>query len=144
MNEPDDLPPMGVAPVEDLSVLPVAQAARSLAQCIRPFDQNITLDEVAWSLRSGLAIRGTDWEDEEILYGHARVLDSMFHRLVVKGLQKVTYYNSKPPEIDDAYTYIDDARIDLALRAPNQCRMALAGLTWRGDTPSSPKPGSKK
>lgn len=56
----------------------------------------------------------------ETLARQAQVLDILFHRLVVKAL-------SSPYKNHDSASaaYVDDARLDLALRAQRQCRNTL-------------------
>jgi hypothetical protein len=125
-TDEETLPPGGAA-AEDLSVFPTVQAARSLLQTIRPFDQNITEDDVKWNIRGGI-VAISDNQDERILYGQMRVLDALFHRVTVKAMK------SPQPE-SDGVNYVDDERLVLALRAQHQCRQTLDSIRARRPPP---------
>jgi hypothetical protein len=60
--------------------------------------------------------------DTAMLARQAQVLDILFHRLVVKALTPAYQRGDGDPA---ANHYVDDARLDLALRAQRQCRNTL-------------------
>lgn len=92
----------------------LVQAAQSLAEIIRPQNPAQGVTEMILELHRCYE---QDGNCETLLFLQARLLDSMFNRLVLRAFQA-----------DQAHHFNDEA-VNLALRAQRQCRTAIDVLS---------------
>ncbi len=115
--KPNDPPPPPAAEQESVPPdlpLPYIQAARSLAACERPFNENVTADGMLAELEYTFM---ADGDCETLLFTQTRVLDSMFHRALSKALEGKGNANC-----------LDDDRFKLAMRSQKLSRQAAEAL----------------
>lgn len=111
-------PPKNPPTTPDLPV-PVHLSAESLTRCALFTDATITPRTMRQMMESAQA---DDQFHEETLARQAQVLDALFHRLVVKALTSPYKGRADDP------AYVDNDRLDLALRAQRQCRNTVGTI----------------
>ena len=90
------------------SSIPEQQAAQSIMECNRPFNADISVDQMLVELHEAFT---SDGDCEQLLFMQSRVLDALFARLISRAMTGVD--ENGDPVID----YIDSQNINLALRA---------------------------
>lgn len=97
----------------------ILMASQNLAHCAAPFDESLTPAAMRAALERVLIVDG---EGRDTLFMQAQLLDALFYRLTAKALTATD--GAGAPVAD----YVNDARIDLALRAQRQCRTTFDSL----------------
>ncbi len=141
----DWTPPGESADTPEIIGLPVLQAARSLTECLKPYRRAGTeFSDMAAQLRQTLYVEEIFDEEgmlDAVLVAQARVLDSIFNRVLVSALEKpplsqvrrdlialVAARGNRPvaEEKDSAPHHdVDSAGVGLALRIQGQCRHTI-------------------
>ncbi len=114
-NNPNNLP--AISP-ENQS--PMTQmATECLTRCALPFDGGLTAADMKAALEDSLV---PDADQSAMLARQAQLLDALFYRLLVKGLTSPRW------SMGDGTDYVDDDRVNLALRSQKQCRSTVETL----------------
>lgn len=145
----DFTPPGENGDTPEIFGLPVHQAASSLSECLKPYQREKTsLSDMAEELRRVLYVEEIFDECgslDALLVTQARVLDSVFNRVLVNALERprarqaivdLVAMRAAPgstladPAKEDAapYNNVDHAKVDLALRTQKLCRNTIESL----------------
>jgi hypothetical protein len=92
------------------------KAAASIAKIGEFVARDLTAQDMLDALRSALA---QDGNGQAMMFCQSQVLDMLFHRLINKALSGVDEQGEMDPN------YVDDTRIDMALRTQRQCRSTV-------------------
>lgn len=101
---------------QEISHPNISHAAESLRAIGKAFIPELALVDMMDILRRSLV---NDRDGLGILFTQAQVLDSLFNRMTIKALSGVD------DKGNPARDYVDNARIELALRTQKQCRSTL-------------------
>lgn len=109
----------GEEPARNAASAPIAQAARGLKEIARPFADGLGLSDLEADLARSLEDGG---DTESLLYMQARLLDTLFKRMLARDV------HSRFIAADGCAAF-DDERLKLALRSQKQCQLTLNALT---------------
>lgn len=141
----DWTPPGESADTPEIIGLPVLQAAHSLTECLKPYRRAGTeFSDMAAQLRQTLYTEEIFDEEgmlDAVLVAQARVLDSVFNRVLVNALEKPPLSQARldlialvaargqqpgPVKEDSApYSDVNQNSVELALRIQGQCRHTI-------------------